>query len=224
MTKFIIPRSIKGLIFDCDGVLVDSEPLSCRALNILFENHFGIDIGTDYSPVIGTSLKDSISYYFNKYNINPTNLSNLLEEKEKIYKQIAKNNLKPYEGIEKFLDNVKKWNYYISVASSGSYDKIQFSLTETNLIRFFDQITSSSEVNKGKPEPDLFLKAADKMHLDPSACAVFEDSISGIKAATNAGMFTIGICNTFSYEKLSTTQADVIINSIKEISIPYVLK
>jgi HAD superfamily hydrolase (TIGR01509 family) len=220
MPSYIIPPRIKGIIFDCDGVLVDSEPLSCQALNIVFEKHFGIDIGNDYTPVIGTSLKDTISYYFDKYNIKNQYTEELLIEKDDIYQEIAKNNLKSFEGITLFLNDARMKNYKISVASSGTEKKINFSLTEAKLINYFDFITSSSEVKKGKPEPDLFLKAAEKMILDPSLCMVIEDSFSGIEAAKKAGMYVIGITNTFSYEKLSKTQANIILNSISEMSIP----
>ncbi|MHA1991874.1 MAG: HAD family hydrolase [Candidatus Hodarchaeales archaeon] len=220
MPNYIVPPHIKGIIFDCDGVLVDSEPFSCQALNIVFEKHFGIDIGNDYTPVIGTSLKDTISYYFDKYNIKYQHTEELLIEKDVVYQEIAKNNLKSFEGITLFLKDARMKNYKISVASSGTEKKINFSLTEAKLIDYFDFITSSSEVKKGKPEPDLFLKAAEKMTLDPSLCMVFEDSFSGIEAAKKAGMYVIGITNTFSYEKLSKTQANIILNSISEMSTP----
>lgn len=219
MTKHQIPKHVKGIIFDCDGVLVDSEPLSCYSLNILFERNFNIDIGTDYTPVIGTSLKDTISYYFDKYNLNSSNIGELLIEKDQIYKEIAKNALKIFNGIIPFLKEAEKTNYRLSVASSGTYDKINFSLTETHLLRYFEFITSSNEVLKGKPAPDLYLKAAEKFKLSPSECLVFEDSLTGIKAAKQAGMYVVGITNTFDYENLSKKETDLVIDSISEINI-----
>ena len=219
MMNYTILKNIKGLIFDCDGVLVDSEPLSCYSLNLLFKRKFNVDIGNDYSQVIGTSLKDTISYYFDKHGLNNSNIEELLAEKDQIYMEIAKNTLKPFSGIVSFLDEAEKSNYRIAVASSGSRDKINFNLEETKLLKYFEFITSSTEVLKGKPAPDLFLKAAEKFKFSPSECIVFEDSLTGIKAANQAGMYVVGITNTFDYGKLIKTEADLVIDSISEIII-----
>ena len=85
-----------GIIFDNDGVLVDSEYLSCYALNILFENFFGIDIGKDYSNVLGTSDKYAIEYYLTKHSIIEYDIENMVLEKSKIYFQIARDKLKTF--------------------------------------------------------------------------------------------------------------------------------
>ena len=73
---------IQAVIFDCDGVLVDSEEMSCYALNIVFQNEFGIDIGTNYSDIIGTSLKFSLQYYLDKFHLSTSDIQHLAELKE----------------------------------------------------------------------------------------------------------------------------------------------
>jgi len=115
-----------GIIFDNDGVLVDSEYLSCYALNILFENFFGIDIGKDYSNVLGTSDKYAIEYYLTKHSIIEYDIENMVLEKSKIYFQIARDKLKTFPSLEKLLLKLK--NKKLAVASSGSHEKIKFSL------------------------------------------------------------------------------------------------
>lgn len=225
MAKIINPtsalnKSIKGIIFDCDGVLVDSEQYSCGALNVLFQKYFQLDIGIDYSQVIGTSLKDTLAHYINLFNLKNVD-SALLEkfytEKDEIYKRIAKGKLKCIEGIPQFLDHCLNYNISISVASSGTLEKIYFSLQETDLLKYFTTISSSDEVVYGKPSPDLFVLTAKKMDIHPENCLVLEDSISGIIAGNNAGMITVGITNTFSREKLAEANPSLIIDNVLDL-------
>ena len=212
---------IKGVIFDCDGVLVDSEPFSCGALNVLFEKYFNIDIGNDYSPVIGSSLKDTFSYYLEKYGITNADQSVLAKiyiEKDEVYKNLAKNKLRPFSGISQFINFCHTYNFRISVGSSGTLNKISFSLKESGLDQYFDVITSADEVKHGKPEPDLFLLTAKKMQIDPKDCLVVEDSLSGIIAGNKAGMYTVGITNTFSRDKLKKADPKLIIDNVMELT------
>ena len=208
---------IQGLIFDCDGLLVDSEPLSCRALNVLFEKNFNIDIGTDYTDVLGKTVKDGILIYFKKFNLTYSNIEELLVEKDEIYKDLAAQKLKSFSGVEKFIKYVLEQNYDLAVASSGSLDKINFSLSVTSLLKNFSVITSSSEVLNGKPAPDIFLKTAKKLNLHPHRCIVFEDSIFGIEAAKKAEMTAIGITNSFTQDELIRAGADIAIESFMDL-------
>ena len=206
----------KGIIFDNDGVLVDSEYLSCYALNVLFENIFGIDIGRDYSKVLGTSDEYAIKYYLKKHGINKFDLENLKIEKGKIYFEIAKDKLKTFPHLERLLLKLKD-NMKLAVASSGSHEKIKFSLDQIKCRNYFDYIFSTEDVSKGKPNPDLFLHTAKVMKLKVEECVVIEDSINGIKAAKSANMDVIGFTSSFSEEELKGAGADIVIRSFKEL-------
>ena len=213
-------KDIQAIIFDCDGVLVDSEYYSCYALNILFEKYYNIDIGNDYTQVLGTSLKSTINYYFDKFkitNYTDSDLQKFFEEKDGIYKQLAKNKLKTFPGIEELIKFALKNDIKIAVGSSGTLNKILFSLRETGLDKYFKIITSSDEVIHGKPNPELFLITAKKLQLDPENCLVIEDSVSGIAAAKAANMKAIGITNTFSKDVLEKTMADKVIKNVLEL-------
>lgn len=194
--------SVKGVIFDCDGVLVNSESLSCYALNVLFEKQFGIDIGSDYSEVIGTSVSNALKYYLEKNGLTHDNLDFLAVEKEKEYFELASKNLESFENCESFIQLLLDKSIKIAVASSGSHEKIEFSLNKTNLLHYFDLRCSSSDVKNGKPAPDLFLYTAKKLGLDPSNCIVVEDSITGVTAAVEAGMRVIAFPGSFSEDQL----------------------
>ena len=205
-----------GIIFDNDGVLVDSEYLSCYALNILFENFFGIDIGKDYSNVLGTSDKYAIEYYLTKHSIIEYDIENMVLEKSKIYFQIAIDKLKTFPSLEKLLLKLKN-NKKLAVASSGSHKKIKFSLDQIKCQNYFDYIFSTDDVANGKPNPDIFLHSAKVMKLKVEECVVIEDSINGIRAAKSANMDVIGFTSSFSEEALKGAGADIVIKSFKEL-------
>ena len=220
MKDFFSENNIKGIIFDCDGVLVDSEKLSCGALNVVFEKYFNIDIGTDYSQIIGKSLKDSLGYYISTFQIkvpNTLDLQTLYQEKDASYQNLARNNLQPFSGVIELLEYLKQSLLQITVASSGTHEKIQFNLEQGKLQKYFSIITSADEVQHGKPNPDLFLLSAKKINLNPSNCLVIEDSVSGIKAAKAANMFTVGVTNTFDSKTLLEAGADKIVVKLDEL-------
>ena len=206
----------KAIIFDNDGVLVDSEYLSCYALNVLFDNFFGVDIGKDYSRVLGTSDRYAIKYYLKKHSINKFDLENLILEKGKIYFRIAKDKLKAFPYLERLLLKLKD-HMKLAVASSGSHEKIKFSLDQIKYRNYFDYIFSTEDVSKGKPNPDLFLHTAKVMNLKVGECVVIEDSINGIKEAKSANMDVIGFTSSFSQEELKGAGADIVIRSFKEL-------
>lgn len=215
-------RSIKGVIFDCDGVLVDSEPHSCYALNVLFDKYFNVDIGSDYSFVLGKTLKDSFAHYFKKYkikNVDKKVLKNIYSEKDEIYRDLARGNLQAFDGVEDLIKNCLEKEIKIAVASSGALSKILFSLNETGLKKYFSNITSSDEVklDRGKPFPDLFLLSAKKLNINPKKCLVIEDSLSGIKASKSAQMYSVGVTNTFSTDKLEKVNPDLIVSNVSEL-------
>ncbi len=209
----------KAIIFDCDGVLVDSEPHSCYAWNILFERKFGISIGKDYTPVLGKSGIDAARHYCKTHHISYTlqDLHQLSEEKEQIYYELAQGSLQPQPGIKILLSKVLKLKFKIAVASSGTIEKIHFNLHTTGLEPFFSIIIDASQVTQGKPEPEIFLKAASALKIPISNCIVIEDSLSGIKAAKRSGAFTIALAGTFPVEKLK--EADMVILGFSELNL-----
>ncbi len=196
---------MRAVIFDCDGVLVDSEALSCGALNTVFERYFDIDIGTDYTPIIGKALQDSLGYYLEKYGVKNYDLATLIEAKEKAYRDSARGNLQSFPGAKEVLKEIKDRGIALAVASSGSLPKIRFSLTEVGFLDKFSVIASAEEVERGKPHPDVFLLAAERLGVLPEECVVIEDSVNGGRGAISAGMRVLGFPGAFGksdFEKI----------------------
>lgn len=187
MEKFLI-------IFDCDGVLVDSEGLAAEVLSSsITKMGYAISSHETQEKFLGCSL-DMVM------NILKTDLSLVVHDtfKEKYLKELhgrIHKNLKPIPGIRKTISKIKNIKHVesICVASNGEEETVLISLKVTNLISFFDNnIFTASDVLYGKPDPDLFLYTAQKMRFAPNRCIVIEDSIHGVKAAITAGMFVFG--------------------------------
>ena len=180
------------IIFDCDGVLVDSELISSRELAAFLS-----DLGRPTSAeecrenFTGLSLKSVSDQVRDDWGVRlPDDFITAL----RIRDQAAfDRDLKAIPGVHKVLDMLDQRGLRYCVASSGSPEKIQHSLMLTNLTeRFGDHVFSASNVANGKPAPDLFLWAAQTMDVVPADCVVIEDSPAGVQAAKAAGMRVLG--------------------------------
>lgn len=173
------------LIFDCDGVLVDSEPLS---VSVLVEalNRRGVVIGEDeaYARFLGRSLSTLAQILHDDFD-HSIDAAFLDDLRRALYDRFC-HSLKPVRGVAETLDAL---DCPRCVASSSQPERIRLSLRLTGLLeRFEPHIFSASMVEHGKPAPDLFLHAARAMGAEPTDCIVIEDSPAGIEAAQRAGM------------------------------------
>lgn len=172
------------VIFDCDGVLVDSEPISVNVL-VAAMNDLGVPITESevYGRFLGKSLATVIETMRNDYHVHAG--EEFLERMRVDLYSRFRNELKPIEGIGATIDAL---HIPCCVASSSQVERIKLSLTVTGLIGKLPHIFSASMVKNGKPAPDLFLHAAREMQVEPENCVVVEDSPAGIEAAKAAGM------------------------------------
>ena len=176
------------MIFDCDGVLVDSEPLAATAYERAYGKHgLALDGGV-IAQCIGMKQADIILRIaeLTGHALPPHAEPDLWVETKQIFTERLKSTLE----IAAFLEKLESPR---CVASSSAIERIEHSLAITGLKRFFgDAIFSSSMVKRGKPAPDLFLYAAEKMGFEPRNCVVIEDSHFGIQGAVAAGMLALG--------------------------------
>ena len=180
--------TVELIIFDCDGVLVDSEILANEELKLALVS-CGLTMTTD--QVIETFVGRSMTYVVEKsqeilgHNLPGDFLDRL---QEKTFASFERN-LKPVQGIRNVLRSLSGRPQKICVASSGSFEKMDLTLGLTDLKHFFgDNIYNSTQVRRGKPYPDLYLFAANEMDVDPARCLVIEDSLPGVQGAVAAGM------------------------------------
>lgn len=178
----------KLIIFDCDGVLVDSEPLAALAYTRVYEKH-GMPISLDLiTQSVGMKQTDIIARIgeLTGHFLSEDASSELWPEIRHLFSE----RLGPTNGLKDFLGRLSLPR---CVASSSSPERIEFSLDVTGLSRFFCRsVFSTSMVRRGKPAPDIFLFAAEKMGVEPANCIVIEDSPLGIEGAVAAGMTAVG--------------------------------
>ena len=182
----------KCIIFDCDGVLVDSEGIS-NSILVEMANSVGAKIELKYAleNFAGKSLK-SVFEHIEKLIEKKVPDSFEKEYRERTFKAF-KTELKPIKGIHNLLNKI---SVQYCVASSGPTEKIRLNLTTTKLIeKFENKIFSSYEIGSWKPNPKIFEYAAEKMGFEPNECVVIEDSMAGITAARKGGFDVFGFTN-----------------------------
>ena len=178
------------IIFDCDGVLVDSEKLGAEVFSLVLED-FGITMTAQqcFDEFKGRSLKDCFNIIENEFSTPlPSHFKSVLDEKTEFY---FNQDLQPITGVSKVIELLNQNNVKKCVASNGGKQKIKNSLNTTQLLSHFDYRFSVEDVERGKPAPDLFLYAAEQMDEKIENCWVIEDSEAGVKAATSANMNVI---------------------------------
>ena len=184
------------IIFDCDGVLVDSEVLSCRCLSEVLAG-YGIDLDLDQALdlFLGRSMTAVRDHYEAHGRLIPEQFSTELSAGVRAAFLSA---LCPIEGVSSVLEGLQIPH---CVASSSDFDRVSFSLSLTGLAPHFERrLYTSQMVDRGKPAPDLFLYAADRMQADPGRTLVIEDSVSGVMAAKAAGMTVWGFIGGSHYQ------------------------
>jgi len=184
------------IIFDCDGVLVDSEVLSCRCLSEVLAG-YGISLGLDQALdlFLGRSMSAVLDHYKTIGCLDPEQFSAELRAGVRAAFLSA---LCPIEGVSSVLEGLHTPH---CVASSSDVDRVSLSLSLTGLASHFDgRLYTSQMVERGKPAPDLFLHAAERMQADPSRTLVIEDSISGVRAGKAAGMTVWGFVGGSHYQ------------------------
>jgi len=206
----------KALIFDMDGVLIDSEPLHKQieqdilkelGVNVSLEEHFKF---ASMGKVMWDIMKKR--YGFNK----EVTTDELHKEKEKRYiKALTSKPILPIDGLKELVTYAKEKGLLLAVASSASIFNINLVLKAIGLEQFFGLIVSGEQVPRNKPYPDIYLKTAELLKLEVEECAVVEDSANGVKSAKAAGMYCIGFRNLSSGNQ-DISPADVIVDSLRE--------
>ena len=197
-----------AVIFDVDGVLVDSEGMSCGAWLPVLERR-GLEVRlAEIEDFIGRSDRAVLDHFRRLYPAADLG-DGLIDEKEQEFFEAARGRLRAFPGLKRVLRRLEAGAVPMAVASSGRHRKIRFSLKTAGLEGFFDAVCSASDVARGKPAPDLFLRAAGLLGAEPGTCNVVEDSVPGIAAAKAAGMKALGFTSSHPAGVLLDAGADV---------------
>ena len=208
----------KHIIFDMDGVLVDSEPVHMKILNEFLVTMEASAVSLEYYfSLVGMGGLLIWEKLINDYGLHGIAPDLYASHKKYFYSVIETHEVQPVKGVIQLLDRLKKENYSISLGSSSPVRLINHSVSKIGIRDYFDYLVSSEHVKHGKPFPDIFLKVAELYNVEPSEFLVIEDSHNGALAAKAAGMTCIGYKNPNSGNQ-DLTKADIIINHFDELS------
>jgi len=207
---------IKGVVFDLDGVLIDSPRIYFLTMKD-FISKKGADVSDEeIHNLIAFSLKDEFHILREKYNIN-ADFEEFVEETLLRSRDIMESELQLTEGVTDLISELKRKNYLIGLASNNNGSTIFYVLKKFGIEKSFDAIVTAEEVKNGKPSPDVYEVAAKKLGLMPEECIGIEDSVIGMQAVKNAGMKCVVVPNEFT-RKNQFSSADLILKSLKELN------
>lgn len=207
---------LKAVIFDMDGVLIDSEPIHFETdVNVLkkFDKHLDFEY---YKKFIGTTMRKIWENIKEEYEL-PLSVDELIDlseiEKKKI---IEESGYREIKGVANLIKDISINKYLLAVASSSPYEYIQTVTNAIDVNKYFKEILSGENFKFPKPAPDIFLETAKRLNVDPSECLVIEDSKNGVKSAKAAGMVCLGFVNPNSGDQ-DLSDADYLIQGFEEI-------
>lgn len=210
-------QNIKAVIFDMDGVLVNSEPFYVEVEQKNFRQ-LGLSVSEEeHQTYQGTATDRMWQLIKEKHGV-----SHPVEELVKMTNALVTpyfqslEKIDPMPGVEKLIKKLKDNGMPLALASSSYSDVIQIILQKTKLKKYFEVVVDSQMAGSSKPEPDIFLLSANKLDVEPKNCLVIEDSTNGIAAAKAAGMFCVAFAGPGS-ELQDQSQADLIISDFEEL-------
>ena len=207
-------RRLRAIIFDMDGVIVDSEPWHERAYREVFQElGYGETHGVDFAAYYGRSDRSLWVDFIARHK--PTqSLEELIELKQTRFLDMVRKEQPLFPDIVPLLENLAP-RYRLALASGSWHPVITAVLELQDIRRFFRVVLSVKDVAREKPAPDVFLRAAEMLEITPQDCCVIEDSIAGVEGALAAGMAVIAITNSLPAERLKS--ATRVVRDYREI-------
>lgn len=193
-----------AVIFDMDGVLVDNKHIHRKAWVEFCQKHNHPIKEEDFDKIgFGKTNREYLSFFFQR-EVPENEAIKLGEEKERIYRDIIEQDIKPVNGLIPLLKKIKdQYGFKTAVASSAPRTNIDFVLEKLKINKYFDVLVDESMVHEGKPNPDIYVKAAQLLEVMPENSLVFEDSLFGVEAALRAGMMVIALTTSHDEKELS---------------------
>ena len=183
---------LKAVIFDMDGVLFDTEKIYLDVWTKIF-NKYGYKMTKEiYCKVIATGRENVKKVFKDEFGENLP-IEEMYKEKDIVLAKKLEKKIPIKNGACELLNYLKNKRYKLALATSASRERMEKQLKESNFIRIFDEVVCRDDVTKTKPNPEIFIKAANKLNISPEECIVIEDSTAGIEAAYKGNMQSIHV-------------------------------
>jgi beta-phosphoglucomutase family hydrolase len=206
---------LKAVLFDLDGTLLDNNEVHYKAWKKYLKDNGKEISDEDFKENIsGRTNQDAVEHIYDK-KMSQEEAEKYYLKKEEIYREMYKPDIKAIPGLEKFLEDLDKHDVTMAIATSGIQVNIDFMFEHVPIKQYFDKIINSNDIEKGKPDPEIFIKTAEELGIPPENCVVFEDSIAGVQSGKAAGMKVVALTTTHSEEELS--EADLVIDDYRSI-------
>lgn len=203
-----------GVIFDLDGVLVDTGWAHRQAWYDLAEQE-GLAISDEFfRSTFG--MQNAAILPMLRPGISPGEMERLSDGKERRYRDLVKQRLQFAEGAEALLTDLKQDGFHLAIGSSAPPENLDVFWSRLSLPEYFHARVTKEEITESKPSPQTFLKAAQKLGIEPVCCAVVEDAVQGVQAARAGGMRVVAVTTTRSRQDLA--QADRVVDSLSELN------
>jgi beta-phosphoglucomutase len=206
-------------IFDMDGVLVDTYRAHYRSWLEMAEPeglHFS---EAEFAPTFGRTSREIIAHFWGSDRFDDAQIAALDARKEAAFRRLIETDFPAMPGVHRLLDALHKAGFRLAVGSSGPPQNVALVLEKLGTRNLFGAIITGSDVTRGKPDPQVFLLAAERLGVPPARCAVIEDAPAGVAAANAAGMASVGLLST-GRTPADLVAARVIVPSLDEISPP----
>lgn len=202
--------NLKGFIFDMDGVVVDNHKYHFKAwMEFAQKYKFELNDQIYRDKFNGKTNKDLFQMIFGA-DISEAQSLAYAEEKEANYKKLYEAEMKPLKGLIDFLEFLNSNKYKVALGTSAPTSNVDFVLDKLFLRKYFHVIVDGPQVNKGKPDPQVYLMCAAKLDLDPKNCVVFEDSLAGLESGKNAGCKIVGVATSHEAYELKPLTEEII--------------
>ncbi|MBA7553003.1 Phosphorylated carbohydrates phosphatase [subsurface metagenome] len=199
-----------------DGIIADTGPYHLRGWQIVFRERGANYTDEDYRRNTG-KRNDSIIRNILGKKTPQNEIETITREKGEVFRQLVSQHVRPFPGVLKLITTLKEHGFKIAIASSAPMENIQLITQNLKIHNCFDATVSGWEVTKGKPDPQIFLLAVEKLGVEAENCIVIEDAIVGVTASKRAGIRCIAVTNTNPKENLR--EADLVVDSLEEITI-----
>jgi sugar-phosphatase len=209
---------IKAVIFDMDGLLIDSEPLWQKAEIEVFRE---VNVFLNHilcRQTTGLRIDEVVDYWYNKFPWKSISKRELTEDIIKRVIELISREGEAKDGVQEILDFLKRKNVRIALASSSAYSIIDTVLNRLRIKEVFEEIYSAAEEEYGKPHPGVYLTTAKKLQIKPQECLVLEDSLNGVIAAKAAQMKCLAIPDVFPDYQPKYIIADLVMKSLSEVN------
>jgi HAD superfamily hydrolase (TIGR01509 family) len=212
-----MPQSFRAVILDLDGVLADSEPCWNEIDAKLLAQYSVTYRGEYHRNVLGVSYRLAVEFYKKEFDLSvPT--EEMMRQRAKIAMDFFANRVGLFLSAKRVLEELRQMNLRLAVATSSVAASARPFLERHNLTAFFDVIVTGDEIERGKPQPDIYLRAAEKLGVAAAACLVIEDALAGVAAAKAANMRVAAIPDTrFVDAREYQKEADYVLGSLCEI-------